>query len=629
MPGIAGYIPLNAGLLQPPEMISILTRSLIHEPFYYVQPIRTASEAVAVIVNPEIDDILCGTAHNVQVGVSLGFYGEFYDSAFAAAKSGKDVAEILIRKYLESGDEFPRSLDGSYVVFVTDEGRKRIQLFNDYYASRPLFYGTQGGRFYFSPEAKGVARMPGFDAAIDEDAMATFLVNGNPLAEQTFYKNVKPLPPGTVLTIENGRVTRSELSRYAPCSETQDRGEDYYVHGLSELLLKAVGKQLRNPDRAFVPLSGGIDSRLIAGCVHRITNGNLHTVSWGVDETLPNCDAFVARQVAGFLGSDHHFARRESEHLERDMAEMLFRIDGLIDDPAVHSNELCIMRRIREEFGGLYVLRGEECFGHTPEPTCDLEALGHWGIARLQDHPRAERLLNPSKLPAFRDQFGRMIQGILDGCPSVNLTDRRDYFYFACRLFHYHSRSAYSKRTVVDVRNPWLDRELLEFLQTVPVRYRINRYLYKKAGSAMFPELMSIPIASRNSLENWPQRFQKDADLQQFLVRHLFETHNSLHEILNPDAVRALYEQTIRPGGAHTSLKQRTVRAGKTFLRTHAPELYRQLKPSLMGKMEPTEIAGEMLLMRLVCLKVWFDQFVDGHARPEDFGLLAEASMRD
>ena len=260
-------------------MISLLTRSLVHEPFYTVQSIRTASENVAVIVNPQIDDILCGTAHNLKVGVSLGFYGEFYDSAFAAAKSGKDVAEILIRKYLESGDEFPRSLDGSYVVFVADDGRKRIQLFNDYYASRPLFYGTQDGRFYFSPEAKGVARMPGFDAAID-GVMVTFLVNGNPLAEQTFYKNVKPLPPGTVLTIENGRVTRSESSRYAPCSETHDRGEDY-IHGLSELLLKAVGKRLRNPDRAFVPLSGGIDSRLIAGCVHRITNGNLHAILVG------------------------------------------------------------------------------------------------------------------------------------------------------------------------------------------------------------------------------------------------------------------------------------------------------------------------------------------------------------
>ena len=619
MPGIAGYISLTTGQPKPPKTLSLLTRSLLHEPCYTVQQIPCPDDSFAVIVNPGIDGLICGVAQDFELGVSLGFYGEFYDAPFQAAISGDQVAGILLQKYLELDVEFPRSLDGSYVVFVADGRRKRFFLFNDYYASRPVFYGTQNGGFYFSPEAKGVARMPGFDAGVDEDALVAFLINGNPLAEQPFYKNVKPLPPGTVLTVENGRMTRTESSRYVPCGDTNDRGDDYYVEGLSALLLKAVGKQLRNLDKAVVPLSGGIDSRLIAGCVHRLTGGKLRTISWGVDETLPNSDTVIARQVAAFLGSDHHFARRESEHLQRDMGEMLYRIDGLNDDPAFHSNELCIMRRIREEFGGLYVLRGEECFGHTPEPTCDLEALGHWGIARLEDQPRAERLLNPAKLPGFRDRSGQIIQQMLDTCPSVNFTDRRDHFYFASRLFHYHSRSAYYKRTVVDVRNPWLDQELLEFLQTVPERYRLNRYLYMKAGRALFPALMEIPVATRTSLESWPEKIQKSPDLQRFIRTNLLENRNGFHEIVDSNAVKALFERIIQPGGVRPSLKHRTLETGKSLLRTHAPQLYKRLKPSLMGKIEPTQIRGEVLLLRMLSLKVWFDQFVDGQAQPEDF----------
>jgi hypothetical protein len=38
-----------------------------------------------------------------------------------------------------------------------------------------------------------------------------------------------------------------------------------------------------------------------------------------------------------------------------------------------------------------------------------------------------------------------------------------------------------------------------------------------------------------------------------------------------------------------------------------------------MGKIETTQIQGEVLLLRMLLLKVWFDQFVDGHAEPEDF----------
>ena len=619
MPGIAGYINLAAGLPQPADILSSLTQSLLHEPYYSVQQIPCSEESVAVIVNPEIDDMICGMAHNAEMGVSLGFYGEFYGPQFQSAASGDDVGRILLRMYLELENKFPQSLDGSYVIFVADGRLRRFLLFNDYYASRPVFYGMQGGRLYFSPEAKGVARMPGYDAGVDEDALVAFLMNGTPLAEQTFFKNVKPLPPGTVLTVENGRMTRTESSRYVPCGDAIDRGDDYYVEGLSALLLKAVGKQLRNLDRAFVPLSGGVDSRLIAGCMHRLTGARLHTISWGIDENLANSDAAIARQVANFLGSDHHFARRESERLQRDLGEMLYRIDGLNDDPAFHSNELCIMRRIRHEFGGLYVLRGEECFGPRPEATSDPEVLVAAGIAQLGDHPMVERLITPSKLPGFRNYSARITRDLLDSCPSVRFTDRRDHFYFATRIFHYHTRSAYCKRTVADVRNPWLDRELLEFMQTVPIRYRFNKYLYKQTASMVFPELMAIPIATRNSLENWPERFQKSLDLQQFLKMHLIESRNSFHEILNIDAVTALYDQTIRSGGTRPSFKQRTLKAGKSFLRTQAPQLYRRLKPALMGRMAPTEIPGEVLLLRMVLLKVWFDQFVDGHVLPETF----------
>jgi len=619
MPGIAGCISLLPDLPQQPGVLSCLTRSLMHEPYYSVQQIPCPPESVAVIVDPAIDPLICGVSHDARTGISLGFYGEFHDPPFRAAASGEDVAAILLRKYLELEDKFPLSLDGSYVVFVADGRRRKYLLFNDFYGSRPAFYGIQGGRFYFSPEAKGVARMPGFDTSVDEDAFVAFLVGSSLVGERTFFKNVKPLLPDTLLTIENGQLTRTESRRYAPCADTVDRGEDYYKEALSALLLSSVEKQLRNLDKVYLPLSGGIDSRAIAGCMHRITGESLHTIAWGINEDVPGSDTVVARQAANLLHTNHHFARRESEHLQRDIGEMIYRTDGLITDSASHSNELSIMRRIREEFGGRYVLRGEECFGHATEPRCDAEALGYWGIAPLSDHLRAQSLLNPAKLPRLLEHSERIVQELCDSCSSVNFTDRRDYFYFAVRQFHYHSRSAYCKRTVVDVRNPWMDQELLGFLQKLPVPYRIDRSLYRKTVASMFPELMGIPAATRNSLENWPEIIQRDRSLQRFLKTHLIDNPNSLHGILNPDAVRTLYEQAIQPGGTRSSLKHRTMKATKDFIRTRAPQLYRSLKPALMTRIKTKEIQGEELLFRLLILKLWFDQFVDGQAMPEDF----------
>jgi asparagine synthetase B (glutamine-hydrolysing) len=619
MPGIAGSICLKPDLPQPADVLSRLTRSLLHEPYYSVQQIPCPEDSVAVIVNPEIDGLICGVAQDAGTGASLGFYGEFYDAQCQAAASGDDVAQILLRKYLELDDEFPRSLDGSYVIFVADGRRKRFLLFNDYCASRPVFYGIQDGRFYFSPEAKGVARMPGFDASVDVDAQIALLACSYAIADHTFYRNVKPLLPGKILTIQDGKLQRSDSKRYLPSGETNDRGEKYYLNALCDLLLQATGKLLRNADHIVLPLSGGIDSRMIAGCVHRLTGGDLRTVSWGVDDKRPGSDTVIAQTVADYLKSDHHFVRREAENLRRDIGEFLYRVDGLITDPASHSNELNIMRRIRDELGGKYVLRGEECFGHAILPGCDAEALAQWGISRLSDFLRLEGILNKERLPELRRNHDRNYDWLIETCPCLSMTDRREYYYFQVRNFHYHTRSAYGKRTVVDVRNPWMDRDLLEFLNTLPAHYRTDRYLYRKATTHMFPGLFEIPIATRNSLENWPEIVQKDRSIQQFLKAHLIDRPNSFHNILNPSAVRILYEQAIQPGGLRSSFEQRTVQATKNFLRTQTPQLYRRLKPSLMVKVKSKEIPGEELLFRMLILKIWFDQFVDGQAQPEGF----------
>src|ERR1039458_3793959 len=118
MPGIAGYISLTTDIPQPHNVQSLLTRSLLHEPYYSVQHIPCPERSTAVIVNPEIDGLICGVAQDAGTGASLGFYGEFYDAPCQAAASGDDVARILLRKYLELDDKLPRSLDGSYVIFV-------------------------------------------------------------------------------------------------------------------------------------------------------------------------------------------------------------------------------------------------------------------------------------------------------------------------------------------------------------------------------------------------------------------------------------------------------------------------------------------------------------------------------
>ncbi len=599
-------------------MLSHLLSPLLHEQSYKVLHLACSETSSAAVVDPGIDDCLCGVASDPNSGVDVGFYGEFYDQEFRSAVDGRAIAEILIREYLEHRDKLPARLDGSYVVFVNDSRAETSIVFNDYCASRPLFYGIHNGMLYFSPEAKGIAGIPGFDASVDIDAQVAMLVCSNLIGDHTFYRNVKPLFPGNVLTVRAGKVHRSQSRQFLPDGEITDRGEKYYLDALCDRLLHSTAKLLKDPDRIVIPLSGGIDSRMVAGCVHKLTGGNLHTVSWGANEELPGSDAVTARIVASYLKSDHSFIRRKSEHLRRDMPEMLYRVDGLITDPIAHSNELNIMRQIRDDLQGRYILRGEECFGHASAPSCDAEALAQWGIYRLMDTPSLEEVLDEATLAELRKGNQNIYQHLVDSCPSKSMTDRRDYYYFTIRNFHYHTRSAYCKRTVVDVRNPWMDRDVLEFLNTLPARYRTDRYLYRKATKHMFPGLFEIPIATRNSLENWPQMLRESPDLQGFIRSNLIGSRNTLHQILDSRKVEDLFERSIRPRPVSASPTRQLVWSGKEYLRRHMPGLYRKLKPGLMMKIKMREMAGSEILMRLVCLKTWYDQFIDGRsANPE------------
>lgn len=627
MPGITGLIPIKTAVTAYPEALKNLIAPLLHESDYRIHYFENIAPCEAAIIDPNIDDYLCGIYTDSKSAVCVGFYGEFYDSEFHLAHNGTQTAEVLLGEYLRYGDRLPERLDGSYIVLISDPRDEKLLIFNDYCASRPLFYAVHNGVLYFSPEAKGVANAPGFDRSVDVDAQIAMLVCSSLISDHTFYKNVKPLFPGKVLTVQGGKLQQSDSRRYLPCGEANDRGEKHYLDALCDLLLQATAKLLRDPDRIIVPLSGGIDSRMIAGCVHKLTGGNLRTVSWGVDDERPGSDAVTARLVAAHLGSDHHFARRETENLEHDLPEMLYRVDGLITDPASHSNELNIMRRIRGEFGGRYILRGEECFGHARTPGCDAEALGQWGIARLSDFPVLERILAKEKLPELRRKSDEIFESLIEGCLCESMTDRREYYYFNVRNFHYHTRSAYCKRTVVDVRNPWMDRDVLEFLNTLPARYRTDRYLYRKATRHMFPGLFEIPIATRGSLENWPALLRQDERLQGFLRANLMEERNGLHAMANAEAIGRLFTECVEHGRVRLSFKQRMVRAGKEYARSHVPGLYGILKPGLMTKVKTKEIAGSEILMRLLCLKVWNDEFVDGSVLPNVYTRVHETSF--
>lgn len=187
----------------------------------------------------------------------------------------KSDSEVIVHLYEEFGYDFCNKMDGDFAFVVIDG--------DDYMAARdplgvkPLYYGLdERGRIYFASEMKAIA-----------DQCKTF---------STF-------PPGHYYTAKTGFVKyyRPEYEYYAKA----DQQLDYEL--IRAALTDATRKRLMSDVPIGVLLSGGLDSSLTSSIASRLLKEQgkkLHSFSIGLDANAP--DVVAARQVAIFLGAEHH-----------------------------------------------------------------------------------------------------------------------------------------------------------------------------------------------------------------------------------------------------------------------------------------------------------------------------------
>ena len=187
----------------------------------------------------------------------------------------KSDSEVIVHLYEEFGYEFCNMLDGDWAFVVVDG--------NDFIAGRdpmgvkPLYYGLdERGRIYFSSEMK-------------------------PIADQC--KTFSTFPPGHYYTQKTGFV-----KYYKPEYEDHLKADqELDLDLIRKTLTEATRKRLMSDVPIGVLLSGGLDSSLTSAIASRLlaeSGKKLHSFSIGLNADAP--DAKAARQVADFLGTEHH-----------------------------------------------------------------------------------------------------------------------------------------------------------------------------------------------------------------------------------------------------------------------------------------------------------------------------------
>lgn len=170
-------------------------------------------------------------------------------------------AVLLLAAYRVWGDACVKEIEGEFSFAIYDIARERLFCARDRVGMRPFCYAAERGVFRFANELSALTSR---DAAINEDAVADFLLFGQNLdPSTTFFEGIRRLRPGHTLVVERGGVTESRYWQLPILERPIRIREADAVEQFRALFLRAVKHRAR-ADRLVIAMSGGLDSTSVA-----------------------------------------------------------------------------------------------------------------------------------------------------------------------------------------------------------------------------------------------------------------------------------------------------------------------------------------------------------------------------
>jgi asparagine synthase (glutamine-hydrolysing) len=257
--------------------------------------------------------------HDPVTGNWIVFNGEIYnfrelrqelEAAGAKFRTHSDT-EVILAAYRVWGESCLTRLGGMFSFALWDAPRKRLLLARDPMGIKPLYYHHSERTFIFASEVRTLLQTGQVPRKTDPAAVLSYLAFGSVYEPWTIVDGVKAVPPGYVLTVENGSVSSREYwnpLRPAARADSERKSPDGSKNGteaqLPAILRDAVLSHLVSDVPVGVFLSGGIDSSaLVAVLSHNGVRANTFSLVFQEEEFD---EGQYSREVARRFGAEHH-----------------------------------------------------------------------------------------------------------------------------------------------------------------------------------------------------------------------------------------------------------------------------------------------------------------------------------
>jgi asparagine synthase (glutamine-hydrolysing) len=493
--------------------------------------------------------------------------------------------EVIVLGYVQWGEAVLGKLNGMFGLAIWDEPKGRLIVARDAMGIKPVYYSLNGGVLTFGSEIWAVAAGLAAPPEVNPAAISLFLRFRYTPAPLTAFAGIRKLAPGEMLVVERGEVHTRRWYEFVPTPFAQQPSDEEAAETLLSLYRAAVKRHLISDVPVGLLLSGGVDSGLLLGLMSECGKGwPTYTVGYG--SSFRDDEIEDAAETARHYGASNTAVRLDRETFESALPGIVRSLEEPIASSSIVPMHFVCQRARRDVTVALIGQGPDELLGGYKRhlgvaygaswrklpaavrsalaaaanalPRC--ESLKR-GVSSLGVDDRLERyqnvfsilpgaaiasLFRPGVLPAEAGEavfdgwnVHRSAVNGLDELGGLQLLELRSSLPDELLMYGDKISMAHS----LEARVPFLDREVVEYIQRLDSRFKVRngrlKWLHRKVCRKFLPDSI-IRRKKRgfavNVVDDWFR-----GSVAGHMRDYLLGQDALMFAYLNPAAVERLY----------------------------------------------------------------------------------------
>lgn len=470
--------------------------------------------------------------YNEDKSLVLTFNGEIYNyrdlrkELIAAGHKfyTETDSETLIHGFEEWGTDLLNKLRGMFGFAIYNKKDGSVFMARDFFGIKPMHYTLIDGELVYGSEIKSILCHPKFVKKFNTRALDTYLSFQYAVPPETFFEGVYCLLPGHYMWYRDGKV---ETTRYFEARFNPDESltEEQAVDEIEKVFENSVNAHKIADVEVGCFLSSGVDSSYVSAYF-----ADQKTFTVGFDFGLKYNEISWAQRLSEKIGVEHHTKIIGSEEFWDAVPKVQYHMDQPLADPSCIA--LYFVSKLASEYVKV-VLSGEgadELFGgytvyndprvfkvyQTIVPYCVRRGIYKF-VSKLPDikgrdylmratHPLEERFIGN----AFMYDMKEKQEILKDPSIATRPQDITKKFYDRVKDYDDVTKMQYldinlwmvgdillkadrmSMANSLELRVPFLDKEVFKVASKLPTRLRVNKhntkYAMRKAAQRHMPE---------------------------------------------------------------------------------------------------------------------------------------------